>query len=229
MADDPKGRRDEVRFLAINSRRWPPDAPMKAGPRRRMSGATADRLATVYSRSADLSFVVEAVEELLRRWEVREPPNDVILVALWQAAVIAYARGFGKREPRLSIDRVPVDFRATHRRVLEIRSLLIAHPISRQEQAGAGVELGADGSIGATHALRAIPALPTREVAQRLLGLVDAVGNELFAEEEALHSQLADEVRSLSTQARLDLPILELELDLNKHGIRGQHGRQSRS
>lgn len=222
------GEIHDVRSWAIALRRWPPDAP-PVGQARRVSGATGEELGRVYTLEADLSFADDALEQLLERWNDRKPPADIVLLALWHAALVAYARCFGpgRRRPPLSSDVVPSEALVTHQQSLDLRSWVIAHPMSDLEVHSAGVEVGVGGNVGATRVMRAIPGLPSREFVERLRALVHHVGSVVFAREQALHAELATQARAMTAEQRMGLPILGVEVRPGQHGQtrRGESGR----
>jgi hypothetical protein len=193
-----------------------------------MAGAIATRLAATYSIEADLSFAYFALEELLERWDEREPPNDIINLALWRASAVAYARCFGpgRRRPQLSIKAVPDEFKETHDQTLALRNWVITHPISEHDQSVAGVEIGPDGTAGATLVMRAIPGFPSREFLGRLKALVDHLGDDRFTDEQRLHAELADQVAKVSPNERLTLPRLGLHIRPGHHGVKRRSERR---
>jgi hypothetical protein len=172
-----------------------------------------------FTLDADMSFASDALEQVSARWDDRDPPDDLVLLALWHAAVVAYARCFGTgRRARFPVDVVPVEFRETHEQTLDLRNWVIAHPVSELESHAAGIEVGQDGSIGATRVMRAIPGLPSREFVERLHALVDAIGVDVFAREQALHAELANLVAEMSPEQRLALPSLGIVVKPGSHG-----------
>ena len=101
----------------------------------RLTGPLVDKLLHLESTVEDLKFAQQALIELQTRMATASLVErhhvgefEVVEVALWNAAAIAYARCFvGGLRRAVATDLVPVDLRGTHKGLIELRGQHIAH------------------------------------------------------------------------------------------------------
>lgn len=105
-----------------------------------VQGRLADAVLAYASLAADMAHVRILLGELLARPPVPEGEADWPAVALWQAALIAYARSFGSGRRKGFANRVPVpdELREDHKRMRALRDAHIAH-FTQENEAEPGV------------------------------------------------------------------------------------------
>lgn len=198
MSDDeltlPNGRK--VRFRAIvTPEPTDPDrfrvTAQSSLPVRwaRAAGPAAKRLAELTSVRTDLAFASRCCARLV----VLDETEDLLDVALWRSALIAYRRCFASavREARPAIPTAR-ELRADHEAFLALASGHIAHQIDRFES----FEVFAIGSppadppaVVGVHVLGVIHQVGTDDQVRRLAALIDAV--KVVVDEEVVSARTA--------------------------------------
>jgi hypothetical protein len=111
-----------------------------------LEGPRAKALADLGAVVQDLKFVMRCCAKLIRAMD-EDPQDDVLMQALFTAAVITYARCFntGKRGGLNDSDLTKLGFegdpRGFHRQVMDMRSKHVAHSVNPFEMISVGAVL----------------------------------------------------------------------------------------
>jgi hypothetical protein len=171
-------------------------------PAARVTFDAARDLADVYGTILDLRFAREVVKRLAA---MQNDPDPVVLRALWNSALIAYARCFssGKRRSDLRPDIfLPVDGAlAVHEYFINMRNKHVAHSVNPFEQLAVDIQLVPEGDgpkeIQGVGISSMVHVGPGSGDAQNFLNLIDIAIPDLEHRQEELREAVLQKARSL--------------------------------
>jgi len=187
---------------------------------RKYSSALATELADWNSIRQDLEFTIRAVELTLEL--SHDPPSSetsddgVRRLSLWNAALVAYARGFktGVRQVRLDEDmfRILGD-RAdraveAHRYLINQRDKFVAHSVNRSEHVGVGVMVF-DGKVSGIGPYSFKQLQVGRQTMKTLRSLARTLHTEIGSRINKMHREVLEEAKKLTPDELSRLPAVE--------------------
>jgi hypothetical protein len=192
----------------------PTTPPSDGQPLREITGPDADTWADGAGALDDLRFALEAVTALLEAW----PPDSdhqqgcATPRALWNAALVSYARVFKGGVRRFDVDslleRLPPDARPTHEYFMGLRDRHVAHSVNALEQHAVGVFLGPPPDwvvLGPGH-LYMVRILEDRGTTETFATLTRMVGAVLAEDCRALAARVQAQAEAMSPDERERLP-----------------------
>lgn len=177
--------------------------------------------ATLFHLSAvheDLQTVLRCCERLVSTLKlVEDPPDDILIEAVWTTALLSYSRCFTSGHPGatlsegdLAATKLKGDVLGWHNVLLKLREHYASPIVNPRELFSVGVAQDKDGAAsliaitGARQPL--VEDLAIRQTGAIALALSDMVNGRIAAEQEKVFGQLKD-----TPKAELDLlPLLDL-------------------
>lgn len=166
-----------------------------------------ENAATLFHLSAvheDLQTVLRCCERLVSALKlVDDPPDDILIEAVWTTALLSYARCFTSGHPGatlsegdLAATKLKGDVLGWHKVLLKLREHYASPMVNPRELFSVGVAQGPDGAasyIAVTGARQPLVAdLAVRQTGSIALALSDMVSVRITAEQEKVFGQLKD-------------------------------------
>jgi hypothetical protein len=194
-------------------------SPRSAGPTVPLDMESARVLADQAAVIQDLQFVMDCCRQLLSELAKPEEERDrVVPQALWSAALVAYARCFGKNKrsglTTQDVHDLPLHGAVMeyHRWVIKERGRLTSHPANPFDAARVGAVLAPPG--GANRRLEGITILATSHVlvddigVRQLGGLASELAKQTAERAQPQQDAVLADARKLGIDALYQLPLL---------------------